>query len=134
MQLLIGDFHTYVGLLKYKTEDNWYDSPLVQGGIGGGVVVLLLIGLVLLCVSLCRKRERRKESQQKETDQPRDSKEAKCHTAPPRVVERAVVKKFQNDVYLHQAPDGGADEYIQPVEGQEPPGGAPENSKYISIA
>jgi len=134
LQVSIGNFHTYVGLLRYKKEEKWYDSPLVSVGIGVPASLLLFSGLILLCVCLYRKRKRGEESQENGANQLRDLVETGSRTAPPRVVRRAPFQKIQNFHSLHQVPDGGADEYLHPMQKQEPPGGVSQSPNCEAIA
>ena len=134
--MLIGDFRVYIGLLKYKEEYNWYNSPIVLAAIGAPASFLLVIGLVLLGVCLCRKRNEGEEPQPKEADVPSRPKAvglgSRTELLP--VVRRASVDNIQNDGYLHQVPDGVAGEYLQPVQEQMAKGGVPQKPNYTAVA
>ena len=58
LQVYIGYHETHIGYLQYGAEkDNWYDDPMIIGGVAAGVFVLFLLICVPLCLRCCRKQQ-----------------------------------------------------------------------------
>ena len=58
LQVFIGYHEAHIGYLQYGAQkDNWYDDPMVTGGVAAGVFVLFLLVCVPLCLRRCRKQQ-----------------------------------------------------------------------------
>ena len=85
-------------------------------------------------MSVPKNENKERNPQPKESDASSEAVGSGSRTEPLPVVRGASVDDIQNDGYLHQVPGVGAREYLQPVQGQEAPGGVSQNSNYMVMA
>ncbi len=135
---MIGYFRTYVGLLKYTDDTQWYDPPWVVAAVAAGAFIFLLLVLVPLCVYCCC------NGRKKDVDSPTREPVDLGYLTMSTVVTRSPASwagaqvPSPDDGYI-QPVSGGDAAYLEPVGGQlnigasEAYGQTPYPPNYIEV-